>query len=369
MRIMMARSMFGFPLWIAITLGAVAGQPVAAQHNASARQSTPANDNGAKSAAGEPVAIVDGQPISQRDLDDLVEPQMLALRNQEYQIKSRGLEDLIRRRVVEAEAKRQGLTTEQLYAKEVDSKIATPSDGEVAAYYLALKSQIKAPFPEIKMQLQASLKATEIRDARLDYADALRSRTDVTVLLKQSRVEVAFDRGRLRGDPNAIVTIVEFADYQCPFCKQSETTLNNLLKKYPGQVRVAFRDFPLSSIHPYAEEAAEASRCAGKQGKYWEFHDAMFADQAKLDQAQLKATAQTLGLDENAFQSCLQSGEYKTQVLRDQQDGIKAGISSTPGFFINGIPLTGAQADDAFQKIIDDELKTAKNQPIVRASR
>ena len=263
----MARSIFGFPLWIAITLGAVAGQSVAGQHNTSARQCTPANDNGAKSAAGEPVAIVAGQAISQRDLDDLVEPQMLALRNQEYQIKSRGLEDLIRRRLVEAEAKRQGLTSEELYAKEVDSRIATPSDGEVAAYYLGMKSQIKAPFEEIKMQLQANLKATEIRDARLDYADALRSRTDVTVLLKQSRVEVAFDRGRLRGDPNAIVTIVEFADYQCPFCKQSETTLNNLLRKYPGQVRVAFRDFPLSSIHPYAEEGGGGLPLRRQTGK------------------------------------------------------------------------------------------------------
>jgi protein-disulfide isomerase len=369
MRIVMARSIFGFPLWVAMTLGAVAVQSVAGQHNTSARPSTPANDNGAKSADGEPVAIVAGEPISQRDLDELVEPQMLSLRNQEYQIKSRGLEDLIRQRLVEAEAKRQGLTTEELYAKEVDSKIATPSDGEVAAFYLGLKSQIKAPLQEVKMQLQANLKATETREARLAYADALRSRTDVTVLLKQSRVEVAFDRGRLRGDPNAIVTIVEFADYQCPFCKQTEATLKDLLRKYPGQVRVAFRDFPLSSIHSYAEEAAEASRCAGKQGKFWEFHDAMFADQAKLDQAQLKATAQTIGLDGNAFQSCLQSGEYKTQVLRDQQEGIKAGISSTPGFFINGIPITGAQAEEAFQKIIDDELKTIKNQPIVRASR
>jgi protein-disulfide isomerase len=368
MRTMMARSIFGFPLLIAMTiamtLSALAGQSVAAQ-----RQCTPSNDNGTKSAAGEPVAIVAGQAIYQRDLDDVVESQMLSLRNQEYQIKSRGLEDLIRRRLVEAEAKKQGLTTEELYAKEVDSKIATPSDGEVAAYYLGLKSQIKAPLQEIKMQLQANLKAIETRQARQDYADSLRSEADVTVLLQQSRVEVAFDRGRLRGDPNATVTIVEFADYQCPYCKQTETTLNNLLRKYPGQVKLAFRDFPLASIHPNAEEAAEAARCAGKQGKFWEFHDALFANQAKLDQTQLKATAQTLGLDENAFQSCLESGEYKAQVLRDQEDGRKAGISSTPGFFINGIPITGAQAEDAFQKIIDDELKTVKKQPIVRASR
>jgi protein-disulfide isomerase len=366
---MMARSIFAFPVWIAMTLSVLAVHAVAEQNSTSARQSTPSNGNVTKSAADEPVAIVAGQAIYQRDLDDVVESQMLSLRNQEYQIKSRGLEDLIRQRLVEAEAKKQGLTTEELYAKEVDSRIATPSDGEVAAYYLGLKSQIKAPLQDIKMQLQANLKAIEVRQARQDYADSLRSKGDVAVLLKQPRVEVAVDRGRLRGDPNALVTIVEFADYQCPYCKQTETTLNNLLRKYPGQVKLAFRDFPLASIHPYAEEAAEAARCAGKQGKFWEFHDALFANQAKLDDPQLKATAQTLGLDKNAFQSCLASGEYNLQVLRDQEEGRKAGISSTPGFFINGIPITGAQAEDAFQKIIDDELTTVKKQPVVRASR
>lgn len=369
MRTIMTRRIFIFSLLMALSASAVAGQSVDRQHNTSARVCTRPNTSEIKNAADEPVAIVAGQAICERDLDDLVASQMLSLRTQEYQIKSKGLEDLIRQRVVEAEAKKQGLTVDQLYAKEVDSKVATPSDGEVTAYYLGLKSQIKAPLQEIKTQLQANLKAIETRQARQDYADSLRASTDVTVLLNQPRLDVAFDRGRLRGDPNAIVTIVEFADYQCPYCKQTEATLNNLLRKYPGQVKLAFRDFPLASIHPNAEEAAEAARCAGKQGKFWEYHDALFANQAKLDEAQLKATAQTLGLDENAFQSCLASGEYKAQVLRDQEDGRKAGISATPGFFINGIPITGAQAENAFEKIIEDELEAAKNQPSVRASR
>ena len=369
MKTMTARNIFSFPLWIALALTTVAGQSMPKQHSASAPQRPPTGGNGTVGGADQPVAIVAGQPIYERGLDDLVASQILPLRNQEFQSKSKGLEDLIRQRVVEAEAKKQGLTTDQLYAREVDSKIATPSDGEVEAYYLGLKSQTKTPLPEIKTQLQANLKAIETRQARQDYADSLRASADVTVLLKQPRVEVAFDRGRLRGDPNAVVTIVEFADYQCPYCKQTEATLNDLLRKYPDQVKIAFRDFPLGSIHSYAEKAAEASRCAGKQGKFWEYHDALFASQAKLDQAQLKAIAQTLALDEKSFQACLTSGEYKAQILRDQEEGRKAGISSTPGFFINGIAVAGAQAETAFQKIIDDELEAAKNQPSVRASR
>ncbi len=365
----LARRMFGFPLWLALTLSTVAGQSVAKQHSASPPQCSPSKGNDTKSAVDEPVGIVAGQPIYERDLDDLVASQILPLRNQEYQVKSKGLEDLIRQRLVEAEAKKQGITTDQLYAKEVDSKIATPSDGEVAAYYLGLKSQIKTPLQEIKKQLQANLKAIETRQARQEYADSLRAKADVTVLLNQPRVQVAFDRGRLRGDPNAVITIVEFADFQCPYCKQTETTLNDLRRKYPGQVKLAFRDLPLGSIHPYAEKAAEAARCAGKQGRFWEFHDALFANQAKLDEPGLNAIAQTLALDENSFQSCLASGEYKAQVSLDQEDGRKAGISSTPGFFINGIAVTGAQPETAFEKIIDDELRAARNQPVVRASR
>jgi protein-disulfide isomerase len=364
--------MFAFPLWLTLTLSAGAGQSAPRQHSGSAAQCTPSKGNDTNGAAGEPVAIVAGQSIYERDLDDLVAAQILPLRNQEYQIKSKGLEDLIRERLVEAEAKKQGLTTEQLYAKEVDSKIATPSEDEAAAYYLGLKSQMKTPPPplqEIKAQLQANLKAIETRQARQDYADSLRARADVAVLLKQPRVEVAFDQGRVRGDPNAVVTIVEFADFQCPYCKQTEATLNGLLRKYPGQVKLAFRDFPLGSIHPYAEKAAEATRCAGKQGKYWELHDALFANQSNLDEPGLNAIAQKLGLDHNLFQSCLASGEYKAQVSRDQEDGRKIGISSTPGFFVNGIALTGAQAETAFEKIIDDELRAARNQPVVRASR
>jgi protein-disulfide isomerase len=369
MKTILIRRVFGLPVWLALTISAATGQSPAKQQSAFAPQCTRSDGNGAKRAVDEPVAIVAGQPIYERDLDDSVASQILPLRNQEYQIKSKALEDLIRQRLVEAEAKMQGMTTAQLYAKEVDSKIPTPSEGEVAAYYLALKSQIKTPLQEIKVELQTNLKALETRQARQEFAESLRAEADVTVLLQQPRVEVAFDRARLRGDPQASITIIEFADFQCPYCKQTETTLNDLLRKYPGQVNVAFRDFPLGSIHPYAEKAAEAARCAGKQGKFWEFHDALFANQTKLDEAGLNATARTLGLDENSFQSCVATGEYKGQVSSDQEDGRKAGISSTPGFFINGIAVTGAQPEAAFEKVVDSELKLVKKQQVARASR
>jgi protein-disulfide isomerase len=315
------------------------------------------------SEANETVAVVGGQPILARDLDAAVKSQIAALRNalmnQEFQIKNKALDDLIRQRVLDVEAARQGLTVEQLFAREVDAHIPTPIDAEAYAYYLGNRSQVNKPFKEVRAQMQAALKALEIKQMRDDYVDYLRAKADVSIRFHQPRTEVSFDRGRLRGDPKAPVTIVEFADYQCPYCEKVEATIQELLKKYPGKVKVAFRDFPLAAIHPNAQKAAEAVRCAGQQGRFWEFHDVLFAAQAKLDEPGLRAEAHTLGLDEKAFSSCLQSAEVASQVARDQEDGKNAGITSTPGFFINGLFLNGAQPVAEFEKLIDNELKLA----------
>lgn len=330
--------------------------------------SASAATSGDNNPADETVALVAGQSILAQDLDAAVKSQMMALRNQEFQIKTKALEDLIRQRVVEAEAKKQGLTVEQLYAREVDARIPTPIDAEVYAYYLGNRSQVNKPFMEVRAQMQATLKALEVKQLRDDYVDYLRGKAEISVMFRQPRTVVAFDRDRLRGDTSAPVTIVEFADYQCPYCEKVEASIQELLKKYPGKVNVAFRDFPLTAIHPNAQKASEAARCAGKQGKFWEFHDALFSAQAKLDEPGLKAEAHSLGLDDKAFSSCLESAEFARQIARDQEDGKNAGISSTPGFFINGVFLSGAQPAAEFEKLIDHELKMTA-QPGGSASR
>lgn len=232
----------------------------------------------------------------------------------------------------------------------------------------------RAPFSAFPQLAYASLRA--FPNTPLDEAEHFTQNQKASVARSDSvRLQPGMLFGFLRNtcsvspESAAAITIVEFADFQCPYCKQTEATLNDLLRKYPGQVRLAFRDFPLGSIHPYAEKAAEAARCAGKEGKFWEYHDALFANQSKLDEPGLNAIAQRLALDQNSFQSCLASGEYKAGVSLDQGDGRKAGISSTPGFFINGIAVTGAQPETAFENIIGEELKAARNQPVMRVSR
>ncbi len=130
--------------------------------------------------------------------------------------------------------------------------------------------------------------------------------------------------------------------------------------KYDGKVRLAYRDFPLQQIHPQAQMAAEASRCAAEQGKFWEYHDLLFANFGKLDKAALLEHARGLPLDEGRFESCLSSGKYKAEMQREGREGTAAGVNGTPAFFVNGVFLNGAQPAAAFEKVIDEELAAAE---------
>lgn len=309
-----------------------------------------------------PIATVDGQPIYKDDLTGQAAAQMLQIHQQEYKIESEALDTLIREKVVEVEAKKQGLSVEQLYQKEVDSKIPEPSDAEAHGYYLAVKGQQTLSFDTVKEQIKRLLKQAEIQEARGKYADSLRVKADVAIFLQPPTVQTGqVDPARVEGNPQAPITIVEFADYQCPFCGRAESTVTDVLKKYNGKVNLAFRDFPLSTIHPHAEDAAEASRCAEAQGKFWPMHDAMYADQSKLTEADLLETATRLGMDRGSFAACLKSGQYKAAIQEDFEAGQRAGVTGTPAFFINGRFLNGSVPEAQFEQIINSELDALKD--------
>ena len=315
------------------------------------------------------VATLNGQPITEQDLAPELGSKILQLRNQQYQLQSKALEQVIEQRVLEEEAKRHGISVEKLQQQEVDSKISEPTDAELEGYYLAVRSDINKPLAGVKPQLQQAVKMLKVAEARQDYANSLRAKAKVVVLLAPPKVEVAVDRDRLRGNPNAPVTIVEFSDFQCPYCLKVEATLKDLLARYDGKVKLSYRDFPMRTLHPRAQRAAEAAKCAAEQGKFWEFHDALFADQSKLDDAGLQATGKKLGLNEKTFQVCLTSGKVADAIEQDLQDGSKVGVAGTPGFFINGEFVNGAQPEDDFVKIIDRELAAAGVGRSIRAAR
>ena len=160
------------------------------------------------------------------------------------------------------------------------------------------------------------------------------------------------------GDKNAPVTIVEFSDFQCPYCGRFFTqTLPSIKKDYidTGKAKLVFRDFPLS-FHPNAAPAAEAAECANEQGKYWGYHDKLFENQDSLSSELYLTLAEELGLDSDKFKTCIESNKYSEEVQADFSYGAKVGVSGTPTFFINGLKLVGAQPYEAFKQMIDAEL-------------
>ena len=164
-----------------------------------------------------------------------------------------------------------------------------------------------------------------------------------------------------RGPENAPVTIVEFSDFECPYCSRVVPTLEQIIETYGDRVRLVFRQFPLNNIHPNAQKAAEASLCANDQGKFWEMHDLMFKEQKSLELEQLKEKAARLELDVEAFNGCLDSSKYADVVMSDQESASQIGVSGTPALFINGRFLSGAQPYEQLSAVIDEEL--AKTEP------
>jgi protein-disulfide isomerase len=301
------------------------------------------------------IARIGSEVIYDEALRDLIGSQLWQLRSQEYDLKRVALEFLVNQRLLEADAKSNGLSTEALLEQVVYKTLAPPSASDVEAYYLGQKDRINQPFNDVKAQLEKGLVQARKQQARQDYIDQLRKKSSIAILLQKPKMEATVDPARLRGDPDAPVTIVEFSDFQCPYCQVAQATVREVMEKYKGKVRLGYRDLPLRQIHQQAQQAAEASRCAAEQGKFWEYHDLLFSGQ-QLDASSLTAHASKVGLDVERFEGCVKSEKYKPMVENDLQMGMKAGVTGTPAFFVNGQLLSGNQPLGAFEKIIDEEL-------------
>jgi len=302
-----------------------------------------------------PVAEVNGKPIPMSDLEEMLAPQLSQLERQRQQLLENGVDQLVDQKLFEAEAEARGITVEQLFKDEVDSKAGEVSDADAEAFFQANQARINRPkeqvMPQIKVYL-ANQKKAELRD---DLVATLRTKYKARVLLEPTRADVADATAPAKGPADAPVTIVEFSDFQCPYCSRVLPSIDEALATYPTQVRLVYRQFPLN-IHPNAQKAAEASLCAQEQGKFWEMHDAMFANQQQLAVDQLKAKAAELGLDAEKFNQCLDSGKYAPKIREDMTAGAAAGVNGTPALFVNGRFLNGAVPFSAIQKLIEDEL-------------
>jgi protein-disulfide isomerase len=318
---------------------------------------------GETTAAGDatPAIKLGGEVITVGELDAWIKDQLFDLETEGgkgaklYEVRAGAAENLVAQRLLDAEAKRRGVDADTLLESEARSRLSV-SDADVQRFYDDNKQSFgDRSFDDMKQQIREHLERRAAPEAARAYVQTLRDAAQVEILVERPRTQVAAT-GPARGPADAPVTIIEFSDYQCPFCRRAEPTVAQVLARYEGKVRFVFRHFPLDRIHPLARGASEAAACAAEQGKFWEYHEQLFADDAQLERAGLDAAAERVGLDVAAFAACLDEGKTKALVEADVTEGEAAGVTGTPAFFINGIPLRGAVPLEEFQKVIDAEL-------------
>ncbi len=264
---------------------------------------------------------------------------------------------MVQDRLLEAEAAERGMSKEDLIASEIHGRSQVGPD-EAEAFYQQNKDRIgDQPKEQVLPQIEQYLAQQRQTQAYQAFLDRLEAKYEVSYDLEPYRVDLDVAGEPARGPADAPVTIVEFSDFECPFCSRVEPTLKQVRDTYGDKVRLVFKQFPLTNIHPQAQKAAEASLCAHDQGKFWELHDAMFGDQQKLAVADLETKAKDLGLDAAAFKTCLESGSKADAVAEDARQGSIAGVSGTPAMFVNGQLVSGAVPYEQLSATIDQELK------------
>ncbi|HET6670821.1 MAG TPA: thioredoxin domain-containing protein [Pyrinomonadaceae bacterium] len=310
------------------------------------------------------VAVVNGREIRQREVDQLLIPQVMALEEQLYAIRRASLENLVLTALLESESVKRGISLEQLRKILTAGKVEV-QPAEVENAYAQNASAFGAMSPdEAKERLRLDLETQARLEKYKQAVGELRQAAIVEVLLQEPRwpwLEIAQASPTL-GTNDSLVTIVEFADFQCPYCRESQNVLKQVLKSYPHDVRLVFKHLPLDT-HSQAFTAARASFCAEREGRFWEFHDAIFALR-KLDAEDLRRAALSSQLDLAKFDACLNSDDSRQAVEKHKQAAARWGIDSTPTFFINGKMFRGALDFVAFKKAIEQELTSARTSSV-----
>jgi protein-disulfide isomerase len=308
------------------------------------------------------VAEINGEAITVEYLEEALGIRHVQVEEQIYALKRDKLNSLITERLLRQEADKRGISVETLLDVEVTQKAPSVTEAKIEAVYLENRSRLPEDDTVGREKVRAALKQQKWAGQRKMFVDTLRSKAQIVDHLQPPsilRVGVSSDKAPVRGKTDAAVTLVEFSDFHCPFCKLVQPTLNQVFEKYPEQVKLYYRHLPLDSLHPQAFRAAEAARCAQDQGKFWEYHDVLFAQAPKAAEIDLKHYAEQVGLDSEQFAGCLFQSVYYEAVRRDFDEASRLGIEGTPAFFINGRFLSGAQPLEKFVQIIDEELAIA----------
>jgi len=315
------------------------------------------------------VAEVDGQIITKEELERPLLQRIYQQKNKIYQIKRSRLEQMVQDILLQKEAERRGVEKSRLI-EEVIAAVPEVSNEAVEHYcrkHLKDAQGWQGPEEAFKEKVRKRLLEDNERAAIRRFATSLKERYNVTIRLQKPFLPltpVEIEGRPALGPSDAPVVVVEFSDLFCPACSRAHYTVHKIRDAYKDQIRLVFKDFPLER-HKGAKLAAEAAHCAEAQGKFWEYQDMVFKSEEKPDRAMLKRYAERLGLDPTAFEQCLDSGRYRSQVEDDIQAGRHIGMSATPTFVINGKMFSGALSYDEFKQEIDSALREAL-QPAIK---
>jgi protein-disulfide isomerase len=319
--------------------------------------------SGCQKIDGAKIAEVDDQAILASDLQKFAGRELSVQRENLYKLEKQKLEEYISAFLLTQEAKKRGVSVETVLDQEVNSKILPVDDDEIDVFYKSNRARIAVDLDKAREQIRAYLRNQKIEAQKALFFESLRSKAKVITYLKPPpifRAALSVAGEPFKGSEKAPVTIVKFEDFQCPFCKQVQPTFNELLSRYDGKIKLVHKDLPLESIHPQARQAAEAARCAYEQGKFWEYHDKLYANSPKASANDLKSYAKEIDLNVDSFDRCFASGKYKAVVQQDLNEGVQLGLTGTPTIFINGREISGNQPLETFEAIIGTELARPK---------
>jgi len=252
------------------------------------------------------------------------------------------------------EARRENLTVEKLLERQVKDRIKIPTEAQLKFFYDTLDTN--QSFDTLRQKISDRIAQTQEKKLLGNYVASLRVKENARILLQPPKFDIILGEAPISGSKDAPVTMVEFADFECPYCRQTEPNLQKLREQFPDKLRIVYKNFPLP-MHSHAQKAAEAGLCAAEQGKFWPYHDKLMAQTPpQLEVPQLKTLAASLKLDTASFDQCLDSGKEAATVSHDVEQGKTLGVEGTPSFFVNGYFLSGAVQYDKLRDLVEQQL-------------
>jgi predicted DsbA family dithiol-disulfide isomerase len=319
-------------------------------------RTTPVSTDG-----GQALALIGADTVTHADLPEGIRNQLARMdaeyRRQRQDMLRSAAEQAVRLELLDREAGEDSLTREELIARETDGKIQV-TDADVRQWYGENRMRLGGrSFEELGPQIEQFLRDTEQNRIMTEFLRAAEERNDVRYLVEPFRAELDNAGAPAIGPRRAPVEIVEFSDFECPYCRQFRDVVKEVSERYGDDVRIVYRQLPLNT-HPNAFKAAEASLCAHEQGEFWEYHDLLFDEQDRLTVDDLKEKAERIGLKMDVFASCLDRGQFADRVRADAAEAARYGIQGTPQVFVNGLPgQSGALTVEMLSEMVDSELR------------